>query len=107
MRVQVFLPRHHEPGRCPRAGSARKVVSDFANAICQNLGGWGYFARIGGAEAFVEYHMAIDEESLRIVPMTDAGWQPACTVSAKFRTSATTGQRERLESVTVKPGLAR
>jgi len=77
-----------------------RSASDFANAICQNLGGWGYFARVGGAEAFVEYHTTPEQESLRIVPLTDAGWQPACTVSAKFRVSPATAQRDRLEEVT-------
>jgi hypothetical protein len=77
-----------------------KTPVDVADAVCENLGGWGYFARVSGAEAFVEYHTAIDQESLRIVPLTAVGWQPACTMVATFQTSATTGKRERLVSVT-------
>ena len=76
-----------------------KASGDVADAICENLGGWGYFARVSGAEAFVEYHTAIDQESLRIVPLTAGGWQPACTVLATFHVSAATGTRDRLDTV--------
>lgn len=78
-----------------------KSSSDIANAICNNLGGWGYFARVNGSEAFVEYHVLAEEESLRVVPLADAEWQPACTVTAKFQTSAGTAKRDRLQDVTV------
>jgi hypothetical protein len=89
-----------------------KTADESANQICENLGGWGYFARVNmpgdargqavSTEAFVEYHTGVVEESVRIVPLTVSGWQPGCTVTAKFTTSATTGQREHLASVTVK-----
>lgn len=77
-------------------------ASDAANAICENDGAWGYFGRIninGGAEAFIEYRTARSEESLRIVPLRNAEWQPACTVSAQFETTATA--RGRLRTVHV------
>jgi hypothetical protein len=62
-----------------------RTSPDDSNAICENLGGWGYLARIGGADAFLEYHADDQNESFRIVPLTMAGWQPACTVSAQFQ----------------------
>jgi hypothetical protein len=58
-------------------------------ATCQNLGGWGYLARInvnasainGAVEAYVEYRVAHGRESFRIVPLAEDGWQAACTFS--------------------------
>jgi hypothetical protein len=64
--------------------------------VCQNLGGWGYLARInvgagvgvgagsrnsGGVEAYLEYRVARGRESFRIVPLSEDGWQAACTFS--------------------------
>jgi len=55
--------------------------------VCQSRGGWGFLARItisgmsGGIDAFLEYRIASGRESFRIVPLTDAGWQAACTFS--------------------------
>ena len=79
----------------------QKSPSDIENAICNNLGGWGYFARVGAAEAFVEYHAAVGQESLRIVPLADDNWQPACTLTAQFLTSSASAMRGRLEHLDV------
>lgn len=76
-----------------------KTPSDFANAICENDGAWGYFGHVNGAEAFVEYRAADTEESLRIVPLQGAEWQPACSVSARFEPTA--AGRGRLQTVQV------
>ena len=48
-------------------------------ALCQSAGGFGYLARVNGIEAFLEYRLAQDRESFRIVPLVDNAWQPACT----------------------------
>jgi len=74
-----------------------KTPSDVDNAICEHDGAWGYFARVNGTEAFVEYRSAEASESLRIVPLKDDQWQPACTVSAQFETAS--GGRGRLRGV--------
>jgi len=76
-----------------------KAPGEAANPLCGNLGGWGYLARIGGADAFLEYHAPDQAESFRIVPLTTAGWQPACTVSAQFQ--KTQNGRGPLQTLTV------
>jgi len=58
----------------PPAGTAGP-----SSALCQNLGGWGYLARVDGVEAFLEYRVRDRAEVFRIVPLTDAGWETACT----------------------------
>jgi len=66
-----------------------KTAGDLADAICENAGAWGYFGRVNGIEAFLEYRIADTGESIRIVPLRDAEWQPACAISAQFETAAT------------------
>jgi len=63
--------------------------------VCQGRGGWGFLARInirtigsGGIDAFLEYRLASGRESFRIVPLTDDGWQAACTFTAPYRSSS-------------------
>jgi hypothetical protein len=70
------------------------------NTVCQNLGGWGYLARINtninvnagatntGTEAYVEYRVAHGRESFRIVPLADDGWQAACMFTAPYKPSS-------------------
>jgi uncharacterized protein YciI len=79
-----------------------KTSSDVATAICENDGAWGYFGRVGGTEAFLEYRTADAAESVRIVPLKDTAWQPACTMTAQFE-SGPTG-RGRLRTVQVAAG---
>lgn len=95
-----------------RVTTAREVVrvpnpsGTAAGAVtgvtCADDGSWGYLGRVNvgaGTVAFLEYRSAAGEESLRIVPLSNAEWQPACTVSAEFETVA--DGRGRLRSVVV------
>ena len=63
----------------------RPTSSDDSNAICESLGGWGYLARIGGTEVFLEYHSIDRRESLRIVPLSNDGWRAACPIAPAGR----------------------
>ena len=85
------------------ADPPEKSSRDADTAICNSLGGWGYFAWVDNAEAFVEYHASVEQESLRIVPLlpTYDGWGPACTVSAHFLTTSSPAKRGRLEQLNV------
>ena len=57
-------------------------------AVCQNLGGWGYLARIGDIDAYLEYRVTRGRESFRIVPLSGDGWQTACTFTAPYKPSS-------------------
>jgi hypothetical protein len=56
-------------------------ANDAETPLCEKQGGWGYFARVSGTDAFIERRTAADaREFVRVVPLTSAGWQPACTL---------------------------
>jgi hypothetical protein len=56
-------------------------ATDADTSLCERRGGWGYFARVSGVEAFVEYRAVDGRESLRIVPLTNGLWQTPCTLA--------------------------
>jgi hypothetical protein len=69
----------------PTAGSP----AEPEHLLCEKRGGFGYLARVNRVDAFVEYYGDESREAIRIIPLTSAGWQRACSIhhSAAHRPS--------------------
>lgn len=85
---QFFLAAEGRPARLFPMLPA-KGWSDGDNAICGGFGSIGYFARVEGTSAFVEFssQRSTSRYRFRVVPATSDGWGPTCYVDLAFRST--------------------
>lgn len=65
----------------------RKSDKDGENAICYKHGSDAHLARVGGVPSFVEtFRHGEDGFWVRVVPLRDARWAPACAAGMEYGT---------------------